>query len=458
MPISNALVAPILALATAHSAYFLDENAAIASSLLEEVQSLRWGQALNDWRAAHPKAPIRAFQGNGAWLGIEDHWCYQAPVDRGDMYFYAFPGEPAPVCRLQQYIGSVKGLPPDRLRLIHRLLDGALTTKLGPPEAPERVNGFGSAYWANVLRWRTPQQEILLFLDCRGAEKPAPQKVTLIARGRRLVDAIAMEYRGELDRHPQVVPAIDADLARAVEPLVPDAATFLKYDWSTESIANDKVLAAIEKLLKVAEGLPLDQKPVALLSADRLAEKLAPRLRDSHTHQNAKAIVEKMNAMGLQLWWNELGAIWSYPHPLLWRVWRNYPDTPWGEWAFLALLESGWHTELCDGPKFHDVIREGEAYLRKHPASRHRARIWFMLGMANETWWSLSQASPRDPYVIASEFAEGSQEARERAIHYYRKAISALPGTQMDLYAQWHLPRLELGLDTNSRPYFCVYD
>lgn len=434
---------------------FQDEQARVAKAIVQELRAIQWNVRWSDWRQRHPEAPLQVFRRSGVALPIEDRWGYASEATAGKLFFYPFPNGDVPSCRLHQYRAEIAV---GRLRASHRLLEAVLSAEYGRPVEPKAVSGWGAANWREIRRWRAKQTELTLFLE-HERRQADPIKVVLIARSETLADYVAMNVRGELEPNADPLPSIDRELSRAIASVSPSASRLLVSVWESDRASKEQVIAAMETLLRRSPSLPLDVRPAALLAADRLAERLAPSLHDgTFSRQRNADLVRRMEALGLSVWWNELGASWSYTRPLLWRVWQEFPRSPWGEWAFLALLRAGWTTELCDGPRFQEVIREGEAFLRDRPGSPHLARVWFMLGLAFETWWSLSLASPDDPYVGAGGFAKGAEEARKKALDYYQKSAAALPASDMAAYVRWRSPRLELGIDTNCRYYYCVYD
>ncbi len=61
------------------------------------------------------------------------------------------------------------------------------------------------------------------------------------------------------------------------------------------------------------------------------------------------------------------------------------------------------------------------------------------------------------PYPRRAANAREAEAARERAIRYYREVVRLDPDTPQAADALRRLPRLELGLDTGQRRFFCFY-
>ena len=85
------------------------------------------------------------------------------------------------------------------------------------------------------------------------------------------------------------------------------------------------------------------------------------------------------------------------------------------------------------------------------------------LAVANESWWSIAHAPADDPTVSAPPYPRRAANmrqagrARSEAIRYYREVARLAPGTPEATSALRRLPRLELGLDTGQRRFFCSY-
>jgi hypothetical protein len=141
-------------------------------------------------------------------------------------------------------------------------------------------------------------------------------------------------------------------------------------------------------------------------------------------------------------------------------VWNEFPSTTWGEWAFVLRRQRGWDTGVgCAGgaDEFRGVIREGERFLSQRPRSPHRLAVLFAVALAHETWWSLSHADG-DPYADAKDYQTGRDTARRLAISRYEAVVRLAPRSDEARHAGRVLGRLQLGLATNERAFFCIYD
>ena len=158
----------------------------------------------------------------------------------------------------------------------------------------------------------------------------------------------------------------------------------------------------------------------------------------------------------------------AYGRELLWRVWREWPESEGGELAFLELQRLGWYTGSGEGcpanpDLFREVIERAEAFLARHPATEFRRQTLYALAVANESWWSIAHAPADDEWVNAPPYprravnVRQAAHAREEAIRYYREVAALAPGTAEAASALRRLPCLLLGLDTGQRRFFCSY-
>src|SRR5260370_33238637 len=220
--------------------------------------------------------------------------------------------------------------------------------------------------------------------------------------------------------------------------------------------AQAKAYAMAVDLLKAAAARDA-RRSALLLAADQLARQLASADERSPEWDARR---RALGAHGLTWQWAPLGAAWVYGHDLLWQVWRESPGSPWGERAFVRLLDLGWDTSVgCSkgSDRFRDVIRQGEAFLAGRPGSPVRADVEFQLPQAYETRWPRSHASPEDQYAEPARDQTGAPTARPGAAGLYGGVLRAVPDRPEAAYARRAPPRLVLGFATNQRLFFCLY-
>jgi hypothetical protein len=224
----------------------------------------------------------------------------------------------------------------------------------------------------------------------------------------------------------------------------------------------------LERLLTEADAASGEQRAALLLAADFVAARLAPTDHatpaelDGEVSGGKVARTVALGGRSIRWLWSPLGTSWASDHALLWAVWREQPDTVWGEEAFLLLLRRGWRTTVFCGERpdeFRAVIREGEQFLAAHPRTRLRAPVVLALAWAYETWWSASRARPGQGYVDdPGVYAAGAAEARTHAIARYDEALRLGIASPLAGDARRRLVRLRQGTDTEQRIFYCAYN
>jgi hypothetical protein len=251
-------------------------------------------------------------------------------------------------------------------------------------------------------------------------------------------------------------------LAEKLKTQLPQLPALLAADPPRDSDA-DAMRAHLEMLANLADRSRALPKPMFLLLADRLAAMLGAAW-DPRSQPLERNFGERNFKAGPFLFgyhYDQLGATWVYDHALARQVYRDYTDTPAGEWAFLTLEKLGWNTSVGspgDPATFRSVIAESAHFFDHHRNSPYRLHFLFDLAQAYETWWALSQARPDDDYVVAANYTQGAEDARKRAIELYGQILREAPHSDFEEYAKLTLARLESKLDTGQRQYYCIYD
>ncbi len=446
----------------------VEDPAALTEALWSSLQAASWEATAAAWQRQNPDASCRRFQGDGDSTGADQQWCEQCEADAGvrnqRWSFYAFDTV-APGCRLGQFEAVVEGIAEETVQQIYNDLRRQLARKYGPGDEPEAVHARGSASWRQLRRWRSEGAEIYLYVAKPRFE---PTHVGLMARAQPLLDALAEDkVLWTVEEHSGLEPGgeLDRALTQALGASYPELAGLLAQTPAAGSGPQPQlVYDVLVRLVTEAVSAPRQRQAASLLAADRLADRLnslfvAPT--DSRPQpDDIAAMRRRLAQLGIDY---ESGGYDSFGNSgkLLRRVWEEYGDTPWGEWAFLTLHLRGWTLGVgCRGGEenFREVVRRGESFVAQRPASPRRWAVQFATAQANETWWSLSQASPEAAGIDAARFRKGSPQARERAMREYRAVISQQPAGAMAAYARRQLPRLELGVDTNQRRFYCMMD
>jgi hypothetical protein len=244
----------------------------------------------------------------------------------------------------------------------------------------------------------------------------------------------------------------------------PDLQTVLQEQEENGSSSQDRHL--VFQLLDAAKTAPAERKPAILFAADLVASHLGcddPRARQG-ANSDCAQLKTDLSRYNLTLKYDELGAGLYYPRDLLWRLWAEYPKTVWGERAFVLLLDRGWDTSFtCErgGDQTREVIRQGESFLNQHPNSSYRAVVMLLVAEAYASWWSLSNepsGSEMSDYVDPTQFQQGAEDARLKAIAYFEQVLQLVPGTELSKFADQVLPPLHEHQILDNYRFFCVYD
>ncbi len=214
-----------------------------------------------------------------------------------------------------------------------------------------------------------------------------------------------------------------------------------------------ETLEALVGLLRGAREGERERRAARLVAADDLAVRLSEVQAEA---SEVELVRQRLAAYGIR--YVQPGR--NYDHSLLRRAWREFPETEWGQRAFLLLQQASCSIPDFGGlESFRGVIREGEQFLRDDPETAFRKEQLYFLAVANETEWSLSRAVPGDPTAEGSHVDEASAErARERAIALYEELNRMAPGSEEADAGRLVLPRLKLKLGTGQRTFFCYTD
>jgi len=214
------------------------------------------------------------------------------------------------------------------------------------------------------------------------------------------------------------------------------------------------------QLLDAAEKMPANQRPAISLAADLVAQEIWCAMEDKAECDQLRSDLARYQ---LNLRRAELGGVFVYSHDLLWRLWREYPATDWGERAFVLLLDHGWDTSpTCEkgAEQFREVIRQGETFLQQRPSSPHRGVVTFLVAEAYATWWSLSKETRVDmsDYVDAKQYQNGAEDARIKAIGYFEQVVQLAPEKKLGEYTRQVLPALRDREALDTYRFYCIYD
>lgn len=429
----------------------------LAQAPMKHLLSAPWDKTYNSWRRSYGTSVCRQYKGTGHVESADEQWCQQCTEteegQRSTWYFYAFDETEAGGCRLEQFRSTAEGSP-EILAEGLKLLERRLSERYGRSKDPgPDLNELGSGSWSNVRTWQTPELQLLLYLD----HEYQGILLTLLARHGHLVgfNAQTSVIQDIADRGPTRLFGTDLDtrLSGELQTSFSEAAALLSRTDNPDDEGG--LRRTLPHLLEAAERLPRPDRAPLLLAADRLANRFGLLLAPPQPRR------EEQTVAGLRFLWSPFAGYWGYDHELLWRVWKEYSESDWGELAFVDLLNAGWDTSpYCakGSDQFREVIPRGERFLRDRPRSPHRLDVLMAVAQAYETWWSLSQADTESEYAEPARYREGAEAALGKAIKAYEQIVRSTPNSPQAKYARWRLPRLRLGVDANQRSFYCIYD
>jgi len=425
-----------------------------AAEVMGRVDGVRWEGPLAEGCTA--RVPVQM----DVYATVE--WTHHCTDTRDgvirETFFYVF-GEPARIALLRADVRPVDESPGTTARLLP-VLERELTARFGAPaHEPEMMEiGFRHLRLGQPIagdHWKGGGLHYFLHAN-QSASTPmgvrrGVQLIVLTDRlfGERMQDALILRAEGIFGEALEDDDPVRARLKARI------GAPYVR--------ATVQDLSAI---LRESDRADAPRRALGLLAADQVANKLSQRLtEDSPETQGVRRLLAAYGAkLGGMTHYGGL----EYRHELLWRVWRGWPETEAGELAFLQLLGSGWNTDPGEGcppnpDLFREVITRAEAFLASHPLTDFRKQVLYALAQANESWWSIAHAPKDDEWVNAPPFprraanAQQASRARDEAIRYYREVLRLAPGSPEAASALRRLPRLELGLDTGQRRFFCSY-
>ena len=399
-----------------------------------------------------------------------------------ESFFYVF-AEPARIARLRVDLLPVDESPENTARLLPAL-QRKLTARFGAPtHEPEMMEiGFRHVRYGQPVagdHWKGGGLHYFLHANLSGGHPMAirrgVQLVVITDRlfNERIQDALILRVEGISGESQEDDNPVRARLkARIGSAYIRPMRATLGKSADRARLVNETIqdLAAI---LREADLAAPPRRALCLLAADQVVNKLSqwliePSPNGERESGEAARVRRLLARYGVKLGGMTHDGGLAYRHELLERVWREWPDTEGGELAFLELQGSGWSTAPGEGcPKnpdlFREVIERGEAFLAQHAATDFRVEVTYMLAAANESWWSIAHAQAGDEFVNAPPYprraanARQAGQARDRAILYYREVLRMAPGSPQAASALRRLPRLELGLDTGQRRFYCSY-
>ena len=448
-----------------------------AAGMLSHLDGVSWEAPPT--AACAPRIPVQM----DVYATVE--WTHHCTDTRDGLiredFFYVF-GEPARIARLRVDVRSVDESPGNTARLLPAM-QRALTERFGAPtHDPEMMEiGFRHLRYGQPVagdHWQGGGLHYFLHANLSASEpmgiRRGVQLVVLTGRlfDERARDDLILRAEGFGGQPPEDDDPVRARLrARIGAPYVRAMAAV----WTSADRARlvRETIQDLTAILRESDGAAAPRRALCLLAADAVVSKLSawlvePSPNGERESGEAQAVRRELAPYGVQLGGSTHQGGLAYERELLWRVWREAPETEGGELAFLQLQRLGWNTGSGEGcPEnpdlFREVIDRAEAFLASYPRSDFRNEVLYALAVAHESWWSIAHAPADDEFVNAPPYprrasnAQQAERERAEAIRYYREVVRVAPGSPEAASARRRLPRLELGLDTGQRRFFCSY-
>ncbi|MFC1490122.1 hypothetical protein ACFL6K_02810 [Candidatus Latescibacterota bacterium] len=251
------------------------------------------------------------------------------------------------------------------------------------------------------------------------------------------------------------------NITSIIDPDVWDKIKDLSQSSEGSSVPEEKMipLETLKKVIDAVESSTPEESnlPTHLLLKDYLYKYF---FYGNQFSSDFEQYLNWLEENGVQLRYSEIGGSHNYFQNNLITLADTYPDTYWGQFAFLKLLIMGFDTSgTCRNgrEKWPVVIQRGTEFIEKYPESEFVPEILFFLGKAEETLYSVS-LTKNDNYVNYKAHQDETAQSRKNALKYYEKFLKTDKAHLYDEHLKYIMPRLRLGVSTGSRFYHCFHD
>ncbi|OIO01534.1 MAG: hypothetical protein AUJ51_08400 [Elusimicrobia bacterium CG1_02_56_21] len=261
----------------------------------------------------------------------------------------------------------------------------------------------------------------------------------------------------EFTKMQEIIPGLVEDLEKT------GAKKVLGEDWDeikpmllsgptlNKTVPVEKLLDARAACLATPEGI--DGAPFLVLAKYLVDAALVPINRDFRPYtEDGK---EPVPPPGLKLLEEygvayELAPImresYSAVNNTLMPAYDSFPDSYWGQYAFMTEMESGFPTTGSDD-EMPVVMKKGEEFLAAHPDSPFLPRVLFLLGKANETAYTVGLSPFKYTDLCTHSYCVELERTLEKhrldAIKHYTRLLT-LPGAkEYEEHLKYILPRLK---------------
>lgn len=425
----------------------------VAKQFVRDFLAIPWKVELSVWQKRNPDSACEIFHGMSYLTHADDLWCVACSSLRNSFQtqFYFYPDTEGKACILQKIRFSYPTTSQNALTLLTK----QLSRHMESATPLSKVHGFGSGYWEDVSFWNWQEKEVYAFRNKFEAftGKGIPL-IELLAREQELVFAMRQEEKikkaikiEKENREMAKKERLYLDIAKSSSGLI---------SRLREAVNPETHYDILLKLLAKIPEKDSDRSAYLYL-AEQLAEKIASSARSGELKywEKKKHVLLEYGITYAPTHYEEI----NYNHIFLNRIIEKELTGYWANEAFLIYLQRGCEIEISsDIELFKIVVTKGEEFLKINPESHVRKYVLLSLAEAHETGWSLSLASPQDIYVELQNYQADAPYHHKKAILYYKKLISEYPESNESVLASQKLKYLQLGVDTNSRKFYCISD
>jgi len=332
-------------------------------------------------------------------------------------------------------------------------------------------HGWGSSYWKNVLEIRRANLYGLTYYRLDRHSKRYCVKIVLNhEEGDKYKVPNYEDYEGKT--YEMYSSKMSGNLVSALETANISAIigedNWHKVKESSEiskgcSAISEKRCISINGLMAVFERLDTENfkedLPLCLLFKDYIAEYIF--LKINYTRKLTLEQKEWFQKNKISFVYSPLGDCYHYTHNLLFDLKINFPDSHWGQLAFLKLMFVGFDpSHICaeGSEQWSKVLTEGKTFLDKYSNSPFVVDVLFLMGEAEETVFTLGLTRNDEVYVDWTKYIDKNEESRVNALKYYHQVLKMPSGKKYENRLKYILPRLKTGVSTGNKRYYCIYD
>jgi hypothetical protein len=438
---------------------------ALATLLLQSVH----GTPVSEWKTAAPAATWQRYRGTyepiletseeSAQHVVEPggFWCAVATDHSGDVervvVFFALRDTRPPACRIELMQGVAREPTEQQAAALFRDVSAAITQRLGVAAHGVVLNaadtpvpyGGGTGYpegidrWDEGVAWHQGDRDVFLFRAVRAVGFSS--RSSLLTRD------------SEDGAEPTNVAAqAELRLADSLRERFPNAAAAMPFALVPEHQAE--IRGALIHLLDARTTATPEDVPMLTFAADRLARKLWV---DRPPAASLRRELAPLLRRGVRFVDDPYDQLSLYDGAFIRVLLRRWPETQWGQLAFVTYLYAGYTEDTCDGSAYVKVIRQGNAWLQSHPESPWRTAVMTAVARAYETQWALNGSFTADARENARVVTVAQAAARVNAIKLYGDVIRLAPTSQDAAYARRRIIQIRANMTTSQDAYSCVY-